>query len=204
MWNPVKIVQERRDSSGEWIFEKQLVGNIEIARAEKEIAASKTSSGEPEIRLRKISVFEQLMNPTIWIAAAGQVFFSLTVGFGAIMTYASYLRRRDDIVLSALSSCSANEFCEVCLGGLITVPAAVAFLGISGAIGAGLSLFDLGFKVLPMFFTSMPLGELFGFLFFFLLFLAAVTSSLSMLQLSMAFIEEAMRIKGISPPCSLG
>lgn len=122
-------------------------------------------------------------------------FFSLTVGFGAIMTYASYLRRRDDIVLSALSSCSANEFCEVCLGGLITVPAAVAFLGISGAIGAGLSLFDLGFKVLPMFFTSMPLGELFGFLFFFLLFLAAVTSSLSMLQPSMAFIEEAMRIK---------
>ena len=195
MWNPVKIVQERRDSSGEWIFEKQLVGNIEIARAEKEIAASKTSSGEPEIRLRKISVFEQLMNPTIWIAAAGQVFFSLTVGFGAIMTYASYLRRRDDIVLSALSSCSANEFCEVCLGGLITVPAAVAFFGISGAIGAGLSLFDLGFKVLPMFFTSMPLGELFGFLFFFLLFLAAVTSSLSMLQPSMAFIEEAMRIK---------
>ena len=86
------------------------------------------------------------MNPTIWIAAAGQVFFSLTVGFGAIMTYASYLRRRDDIVLSALSSCSANEFCEVCLGGLITVPAAVAFFGISGAIGAGLSLFDLGFK----------------------------------------------------------
>ena len=46
-----------------------------------------------------------------------------------------------------------------------------------------------------MFFTSMPLGELFGFLFFFLLFLAAVTSSLSMLQPSMAFIEEAMRIK---------
>lgn len=57
-------------------FRKQLVGNIEIARAEKEIAASKTSSGEPEIRLRKISVFEQLMNPTIWIAAAGQVFLA--------------------------------------------------------------------------------------------------------------------------------
>lgn len=67
------------------------------------------------------------------------------------MTYASYLKRNDDIVLSSVTSCSANEFCEVCLGGMITVPAAVAFFGISGVMGAGLSLFDLGFKVLPMF-----------------------------------------------------
>ena len=145
---------------------------------------------------REIGIrLEQLSNPSIWIAAAGQVFFSLTVGFGAIMTYASYLKRRDDIVLSALTSCSANEFCEVCLGGMITVPAAVAFLGVSGVIGAGISLFDLGFKVLPLFFASMPLGEVFGFLFFFLLFLAAVTSSLSMLQPSMAFIEESMKLR---------
>ena len=78
---------------------------------------------------------------------------------------------------------------------MITVPAAVAFFGISGVMGAGLSLFDLGFKVLPMFFAQIPLGWVFGFMFFFLLFLAAVTSSLSMLQPSMAFIEEAVKIK---------
>lgn len=77
----------------------------------------------------------------------------------------------------------------------VTVPAAVAFFGISGVMGAGLSLFDLGFKVLPMFFAQIPLGWVFGFMFFFLLFLAAVTSSLSMLQPSMAFIEEAVKIK---------
>ena len=57
------------------------------------------------------------------------MFFSLTIGFGAIMTYASYLKRGDDIVLSSVTSCSANEFCEVCLGGMITVPAAVAEAG---------------------------------------------------------------------------
>lgn len=196
MWNPVKVVLEQRESSASpWVEVRQLVGDAEIEAVSADI--KKSSGGAPalDMRIRRISVFEQLMNPSIWIAAAGQVFFSLTVGFGAIMTYASYLKRRDDIVLSSLTSCSANEFCEVCLGGLITVPAAVAFFGVSGAIGAGLSLFDLGFKVLPLFFVSMPLGQLFGFLFFFLLFLAAVTSSLSMLQPGLAFIEESMKLR---------
>ena len=191
MWNPVKVVAEREDN-GKWVQFKQLVGDYEINAEQKKIDTLPKTA--PRERIRRISVFEQLMNPSIWIAAAGQVFFSLTVGFGCIMTYASYLKRKDDIVLSSLTSCSANEFCEVCLGGMITVPAAVAFFGVSGAVGAGLSLFDLGFKVLPLFFVSMPFGAFFGFLFFFLLFLAAVTSSLSMLQPSMAFFEESMRI----------
>ena len=192
MWNPVKVVLEE-DCGGEWREVRQLVGNDEINREMERIKTAPDS--DQRERIRSISVAQQLMNPSIWIAAAGQVFFSLTVGFGAIMTYASYLKRGDDIVLSALTSCSANEFCEVCLGGMITVPAAVAFFGVSGAIGAGLSLFDLGFKVLPLFFVSMPLGGFFGFLFFFLLFLAAVTSSLSMLQPSLAFIEEATGLR---------
>ena len=198
MWNPEKVVLEERDAGGKWTTVRQLVGESEIAAERKRIEAAveysvRTDSGRE--RIRSISVLTQLANPSIWIAAAGQVFFSLTVGFGAIMTYASYLKRKDDIVLSALTSCSANEFCEVCLGGMITVPAAVAFFGVSGAIGAGLTLFDLGFKVLPLFFVSIPLGKFFGFLFFLLLFLAAVTSSLSMLQPSMAFIEEATGLR---------
>lgn len=192
MWNPVKIVLET-ERGGKWVETQRLVGDIEMASAEAKVKASE-KSGE-KMRIRRISVWEQLSNPSMWIAAAGQVFFSLTIGFGAIMTYASYLKRGDDIVLSSVTSCSANEFCEVCLGGMITVPAAVAFFGISGVMGAGLSLFDLGFKVLPLFFAQIPLGWVFGFMFFFLLFLAAVTSSLSMLQPSMAFIEEAVKIK---------
>ncbi len=196
MWNPVKVeLQQRVDADSPWVFKERIVGERRIASAREEVEKNGLSGGYPELRLAEFSVLRQLSNPSIWIAAAGQVFFSLTVGFGAIMTYASYLRPRDDIVLSALTSCSANEFCEVCLGGMITVPAAVAFLGVSGVISAGISLFDLGFKVLPLFFASMPFGRFFGFLFFFLLFLAAVTSSLSMLQPSMAFMEESMRLR---------
>ncbi len=134
----------------------------------------------------------QLRNPQLWLAAAGQIFFSLSVGFGVIVTYASYLREKDDIVLSGLTASSANEFCEVALGGMITVPAAFVFLGAAGVAGQG--TFDLGFKVLPLVFSKLPLPWLFGGIFFFLLFLAAVTSSLSMLQPGIAFLEEAMHI----------
>ncbi len=205
MWNPVKVELQQCDASGKWVKLSPLVGNMEIDMAsvqvEKINEAQKAKKLPPKQRIVKISVPEQLKNPSIWIAAAGQVFFSLTVGFGAIMTYASYLKKKDDIVLSSLSSCSTNEFFEVCLGGMITVPAAVAFFGVAGAIGAGLSLFDLGFKVLPLVFFRMPFGELFGFLFFFLLYISAVTSSISMLFPSVAFLEEStgMRRKASIP-----
>lgn len=135
-------------------------------------------------------LFAQLANPQLWLAAAGQVFFSLSVGFGVIITYASYLKNRDDVVLSGLTASSANTFCEVGLGGMITVPAAFIFLGAAGVVGQG--VFGLGFNVLPLVFASMPLPWLFGFLWFFLLFLAAVTSSISMLQPGIAFLEEGL------------
>jgi neurotransmitter:Na+ symporter, NSS family len=135
-------------------------------------------------------VSEQLLNPELWLAAAGQIFFSLSVGFGVIITYASYLTDRDDVVLSGLTASSANEFCEVALGGMITVPAAFVFLGAAGLAGQG--TFGLGFQVLPLVFSQMPVGWLFGGMFFFLLFLAAITSSLSMLQPGIAFLEEGL------------
>jgi SNF family Na+-dependent transporter len=139
------------------------------------------------------NVTEQLKNPELWLAAAGQIFFSLSVGFGVIITYSSYLTQKDDIVLSGLTASSANEFCEVALGGMITVPAAFLFMGaaVSGFIG---SSFSLGFKVLPMVFARMPFAEFFGAAFFFLLFLAAITSSLSMLQPGIAFLEEGLAL----------
>lgn len=133
-----------------------------------------------------------LKNPELWLAAAGQIFFSLSVGFGVIITYASYLRSNDDIVLSGLTASAANEFCEVGLGGLITVPAAFIFLGAAGLAGQG--TFSLGFNVLPEVFARMPGGHLFASIFFILLFLAAITSSLSMLQPGIAFLEEGLGI----------
>ena len=195
MWNPVKVELMQRADNGSWQKVQPLVGEIEIKNAQdrvEKVNAIAKAKGEPiKEKIEYISIWRQLLNPAIWIAAAGQVFFSLTVGFSAIMTYASYLKKKDDIVLSSISSCSTNEFFEVCLGGMITVPAAVAFFGVAGAIGAGLSLFDLGFKVLPLVFFRMPFGEFFGFLFFLLLFVSAITSSISMLFPSIAYLEEA-------------
>ena len=136
-----------------------------------------------------------------WLAAAGQIFFSLSVGFGVIVNYASYLRRREDIALSGLTAASTNEFFEVVLGGLITLPAAFIFLGVAaGTFGT----FGLGFNALPNVFAQMPGGQIFGFLWFFMLFLAAITSSLSMLQPVMSFIEEGLGLNRIGAACLLG
>jgi len=137
---------------------------------------------------------DSISNFEMWLKATGQIFFSLSVGFGIIITYSSYMRKDDDIALSSLSSAAGNEFCEVALGGMIVVPAAFIFLGGATVLGAADSSFNLGFMTLPMVFELMHGGQFFGFLFFFLLFLAAVTSSLSMLQPAIALLEEGLGI----------
>jgi SNF family Na+-dependent transporter len=141
--------------------------------------------------------FRALGNFEAWLAAAGQIFFSLSVGFGVIVNYASYMRKRDDVVLSGLTASATNEFFEVVLGGLITIPAAVIFLGIAltAEVTATGSSFNLGFNTLPVVFAHMPLGNFFGAIWFFMLFLAAITSSLSMVQPAKAFFEEALGIR---------
>lgn len=141
------------------------------------------------------SILDTLSNPDVWLAATGQIFFSLSLGFGLILTYSSYLRKNDDIALSSLTSVSGNGFCEVVLGGMIALPAAFIFLGPAFLSDPGnIGTFSLGFITLPNVFNQMPAGGFFGFLFFFLLFLAAVTSSLSMLQPSIALLEEGLGI----------
>lgn len=137
--------------------------------------------------------YAALANADVWLAAAGQVFFSLSVGFGIIINYASYVRRNDDVVLSGLTAAGTNEFFEVCLGGLITIPAAFIFLGLAMESSLG-STFALGFNTLPVVFQHMPLGRAVGFIWFFMLFLAAITSSLSMLQPAIAFLEEGLAL----------
>ncbi|MFO1077811.1 MAG: sodium-dependent transporter [Planctomycetota bacterium] len=144
--------------------------------------------------------FEALGNFKTWLAAAGQIFFSLSVGFGVIINYASYMKKKDDVVLSGLTASATNEFFEVVLGGLITITASVVFIGITATMeGASGGSVSLGFKTLPMVFAQMPAGNLFGAAFFLILFLAAITSSLSMLQPTKAFFEEALGVsRGVS------
>lgn len=135
--------------------------------------------------------FSMLSDPKIWLAAAGQIFFTLSLGMGTIHAYASYLKPKDDIVLSGLTTSATNEFAEVVLGGSIAIPIAVAFFGIpmTTQIAQGGS-FDLGFVSMPLIFERIPMGEIFGFLWFLLLFFAGITSSVAMGQPVIAFLED--------------
>jgi NSS family neurotransmitter:Na+ symporter len=137
--------------------------------------------------------FSALGNAQTWLAAAGQIFFSLSVGFGVILNYASYMRRKSDVVLSGLTASATNEMFEVGFGGLITLTASFLFLGLSGtaAAVAGGS-FGLGFTTLPVVFAHMPFGNAIGAVWFFMLFLAAITSSISMYQPALAFFQESL------------
>jgi SNF family Na+-dependent transporter len=135
--------------------------------------------------------FSKLDDPKVWLAAAGQIFFTLSLGMGTIHAYASYLKPKDDIALSGLATASTNEFAEVILGGSIAIPLSVAFFGIATttAMAKGGS-FDLGFASMPLVFEKIPFGEFFGFLWFLLLFFAGITSSVAMGQQVMAFLED--------------
>jgi SNF family Na+-dependent transporter len=137
--------------------------------------------------------FSKLGSAQTWLAAAGQIFFSISVGFGIILNYASYMKPKDDVVLSSVTSTATNELFEVGFGGMITLTASVVFLGLAGTISAvSTGSFGLGFTTLPVVFAHMGAwGNVVGALWFFMLFLAAITSSLSMYQPAVAFVMEA-------------
>lgn len=189
MWNPSKVVLEVKNEEGQWktaemLSDPEMNG---VTNQEKEWRAIR-QYGEGNVRVREITLLRGLLSPSVWLAAAGQIFWSLSVCFGSVATYASYVKKKDDIALSSLTAASANECIEVGVAGMMIVPSAVAILGVSAA--AGVSTFGLGFHVLPQVFAHMPAGQVFGTLFFGLLSLAAVTSSISLIQPAIAFLEE--------------
>jgi SNF family Na+-dependent transporter len=137
----------------------------------------------------------RLDEPSVWLAAAGQIFFTLSVGMGTLQTYASYLSKRDDIALSGVATAATNETAEVVLGGTIAIPAAVTFFGVAGATAIAQSgAFNLGFATMPVVFQQIdrmvPVGNLLGFAWFGLLFFAGITSSVAMATPVVAFFRE--------------
>jgi NSS family neurotransmitter:Na+ symporter len=135
--------------------------------------------------------FTKLGDATAWLAAAGQIFFTLSLGMGTIHCYASYLKKNDDLALTGLTTSMTNEFAEVILGGSIAIPAAVAFFGLTETRAiAEAGAYDLGFQSMPIIFERLPLGALFGTLWFGLLFFAGITSSVAMGQPIVAFLQE--------------
>ena len=137
----------------------------------------------------------QLTNSSVWLAAAGQIFFSLGIGIGSMQTYASYLRAKEDVALTGLTTSMSNGFAEVVLGSSIAIPVAVAFFGITTTQTiAGGGPYDLGFASMPLIFQRLPLGQLFGMLWFGLLFFAGITSTVALTQTTMAFFQDEMEI----------
>jgi len=135
--------------------------------------------------------FSMLGSAKVWLAAAGQIFFTLSIGMGTLAGYASYLKEKDDIALGSLATVSLNEFAEVILGASIAIPIAVAFFGLTTTqeIAAG-GAFNLGFVSMPLIFQHLPFGDILGFMWFLLLFFAGITSSVAMAQPVIAFLEE--------------
>jgi len=139
--------------------------------------------------------FSALKSAKVWLEAAGQIFFTLSVGIGVILTYASYLSKGNDVALSGLTAASMNEVAEIILGGCIVIPAAFVFFGpieISSIANSG--VFNLGFVTMPSVLNNLPLPEIFGFLWFGLLFLAGITSAVSLAQPAIAFLEDEFNI----------
>jgi NSS family neurotransmitter:Na+ symporter len=136
-----------------------------------------------------------LGNPQVWLNAAGQIFFTLSVGWGIIHTYASYIPPEDDVALVGLSTASVNEVAEVVLGGTIALTAAVVFFGVTRAHAiAEQGSFDLGFQAMPLVMEQLPGGQLFGTLWFLLLFFAGITSSVALMQPTIALLREDFQV----------
>lgn len=138
--------------------------------------------------------FDSLANPNVWLAAAGQVFFTLSLGMGAIQTYASYLKKEQDIALSSLTSAFTNEFTEVILGSSIIIPISIGYFGIDKVIELTKSGgFGLGFRTMPYLFEQWGtvFSSLAGFAFFGLLFFAGITSTLSIIQPTVAHLSKS-------------
>ncbi|MGH7662918.1 MAG: sodium-dependent transporter [Gemmatimonadaceae bacterium] len=147
----------------------------------------------------------RLDEPSVWLASAGQIFFTLSVGMGTLQAYASYLSTKDDILLSGVATAATNETAEVVLGGSIAIPAAVAFFGVSGAMAIAQSgSFNIGFATMPVVFQQMPLGNMLGFMWFGLLFFAGITSSVAMATPIMAFFREEFGVKRETVAYGLG
>jgi NSS family neurotransmitter:Na+ symporter len=140
--------------------------------------------------------FTSLANPKVWLAAAGQIFFTLSVGMGSIQCYASYLKKRDDVALNAMSAGWMNEFVEVVLGSAVIIPIGIGYLGIDKIIElTNVGGLGLGFRTMPFLFEQWGpvLSAVAGVAFFGLLFFAGITSSLAMGTPGMGFLMDEFK-----------
>ena len=129
------------------------------------------------------------LTPQVIISAMGQAFFSLSIGMGAIMAYGAYIPENQLIGKTVLSIILLDTFVAL-IAGIAIFP--VVFSNPELMINAGPSLI---FETLPVAFYSLPFGSIFSVLFFILLSIAALSSSISLLEPFTAWMEEKLKIE---------
>mgnify|MGYP001105369014 CR=1 FL=1 len=131
--------------------------------------------------------FSKITASTV-LEALGQAFFSLSIGMGTLITYGSYIQKKDNLGSTAFSVAFADTFIAI-MAGLAIFPAVFAF-NINPNEGAGLV-----YITLPNIFQQMPGGYFFSLMFFILLGVAALTSTISVLEVIVAFFVEELKLK---------
>ena len=124
----------------------------------------------------------------VMVEALGQGFFSLSLGMGVLITYGSYVKKEDNLTSTAFSVVIADTAIAI-LAGLVIFPAAFSF-GVKPEAGMGLV-----FNTLPMLFNQITGGYWFCLIFFVLLAIAALTSTISLLEVLVAYLSEEMHLK---------
>lgn len=120
-------------------------------------------------------------------AALGQAFFSLSVGFGTILTYASYVSKKENILFQSTAT-AVFDLLFALIASVAIMPAVFAF-GVDPQSGPGLV-----FETLPYVFSQMPAGGFIAILFFVALVVAAITSSISMFEVGVAYLVEEKKL----------
>ena len=127
--------------------------------------------------------FTKLAEPSIWSTAFGQVFFSLSLGVGILVTYGSYLKGKKSLLKSSIIIVAANGMVSF-VGGLMIFSIIFSF-GMDPAAGP-----SLVFQVMPSIFSVMEFGTILGIVFFVLLLIAGLTSAVSMFQVPVSSLED--------------
>ncbi len=192
MWNPDKTVLQYQDADDRTVTLAMLPAQSSAQEKAAALQAAQEKHPDYQVECVHISFVDGLMNPELWIEAVGQIFFSLSIGVGSVLTYASYVSRKEDIALSSLTANVANSIVEVSIAGMMIVPASICFLGITAAAGVG--GYALGFEVLPQVFAAMPGGQFFGIGFFILLFISALASSVADITAVTVFLEDYWKL----------
>ncbi|MBO6517013.1 MAG: sodium-dependent transporter [Bacteroidia bacterium] len=137
--------------------------------------------------------WDTIWSPKVWLEAAGQIFFTLSVGMGTIQCYSSYLKKKDDIALNAMSAGWMNGFVEIVLGASVVIPIAVGYLGLDWVKEN--ANFMMAFKTMPYLFDQWGpvLAVIAGLAWFGLLFFAGITSSLAMGTPWMGFVQDEFK-----------